>query len=264
MPSLLSVSLARARVERLTFVRDRLALFFTFFFPLVLLLIFGSVFKRDIAPGVTFSQYFVAGMIASGLVSAGFQNLAISIPIEREDGTLKRLAGTPLPKAAYFAGKVSLILTSLIGQVVLLLAIGMLLFGIKLPPTGAKWLTFAWLLLLGTIVCTLLGIAFSSVPKTGRGAPAIVTPIVIILQFISGVFFIFSDLPPWMRTLSSLFPLKWLCQGMRSVFLPDSSLVNEPAGSWELGRVAVVLLVWAVIGAVACTTTFRWQRREER
>ena len=51
---------------------------------------------------------------------------------------------------------------------------------------------------------------------------------------------------------------------MRSVFLPDSSLVNEPAGSWELGRVAVVLLVWAAIGAVACMTTFRWQRRGER
>lgn len=264
MPSLLSVSLARAHVERLAFVRDRLALFFTFFFPLVLLLIFGSVFNTNIAAGVTFSQYFVAGMIASGLLSTGFQNLAIAIPIEREDGTLKRLAGTPLPKAAYFAGKVSLILTGLVVQVILLLAIGVALFGIKLPATGAKWVTFIWLLLLGTLVCTLLGIAFSSVPKTGRGAPAIVTPIVIILQFISGVFFRFSDLPPWMRTLSSLFPLKWLCQGMRTVFLPASFTATEPGGAGGLGRVALVLGVWAVIGAVACVTTFRWQRRGER
>lgn len=264
MPSLLTVSLARAQVERITFVRDRLALFFTFFFPLVLLLIFGSVFNSNIAPGVTFSQYFVAGMIASGLVGTGFQNLSISIPIDREDATLKRLSGTPLPKAAYFAGKVALILQGLIAQLILLLLIGVTLFGVKLPSTAAKWFTFGWLLVLGTVTCTLLGIAFSSVPKTGRGAPAIVTPIVIVLQFVSGVFFVFSQLPPWMRTLSSLFPLKWLCQGMRSVFLPDSFTANEPAGSWELGRVALVLTIWAVIGAVACATTFRWQKRGER
>jgi ABC-2 type transport system permease protein len=264
MPSLLTVVRARARVEELTFVRDRMALFFTFFFPLVLLLIFGSVFNKTLSSGVTFAQYFVAGMIASGLVGTGFQNLAISIPIEREDGTLKRLSGTPLPKAAYFAGKVVLILQSLIAQVVLLLLIGMLLFGVKLPTSGTKWFTFGWLLVLGTITCTLLGLAFSSVPKNGRGAPAIVSPVVIVLQFISGVFFVFSDLPKWMQTLSAVFPLKWLCQGMRSVFLPDSAAATEPAGSWELGRVALVLGIWAVIGAIACATTFRWQRRGDR
>ena len=264
MPSLLRVSLARAHVEHLAFVRDRLGLFFTFFFPLVLLLIFGSVFKTTLVPGVTFSQYFVAGMIASGLLSTGFQNLAISIPIEREDGTLKRRAGSPLPKAAYFAGKVLLICTGLIAQVVLLLALGMVLFGIKLPATGEKWFTFGWLLLLGTLVCTLLGIAFSSVPKNGRSAPAIVMPIVIVLQFISGVFFRFSELPPWMRTLASLFPLKWLCQGMRTVFLPASFTATEPGGADGLGRVALVLGIWGVIGGVACVTTFRWQRRGER
>jgi ABC-2 type transport system permease protein len=264
MPSLLTVVRARARVEELAFVRDRMALFFTFFFPLVLLLIFGSVFNKTIEPGVTFSQYFVAGMIASGLVGTGFQNLAISIPIEREDGTLKRLSGTPLPKAAYFAGKVVLVLQSLVAQVVLLLLIGMLLFGVKLPSTGAKWFTFAWLLVLGTIACTLLGLAFSSVPKTGRGAPAIVSPVVIILQFVSGVFFVFSELPKWMQSISAIFPLKWLCQGMRSVFLPDSFATTEPAGSWELGRVALVLGIWVLIGAIACATTFRWQRRDDR
>jgi ABC-2 type transport system permease protein len=264
MPPLLPIALARSHVELLMFVRDRRSLVFTFMFPLILLLIFGSVFTNDVAPGVTFSQYFVAGMIASGLVYTGFQNLAISIPMEREDGTLKRLAGTPLPRAAYFAGKVALVLVSLIAQVALLLAIGVAFFKVHLPATPEKWLTFAWLLLLGLLVCTLLGIAFSSIPKTGRGAPALVSPVVLVLQFTSGVFFVYSDLPGWMRQLSSLFPLKWLCQGMRSVFLPDSVMLREPVHSWELGRVALVLLLWVGIGAVACATTFRWQRRNER
>ena len=49
-------------------------------FPVLLLCIFGSVFNGDIAPGVTFSQYFVAGMVARGIVNSGFQTLAIAIP----------------------------------------------------------------------------------------------------------------------------------------------------------------------------------------
>jgi ABC-2 type transport system permease protein len=264
MPRLSTVSRARASLEIREFVRDRQAFIFTFLLPVMLLLIFGSVFNKNLAPGVTFSQYFLAGMIASGLVYTGFQNLAIAIPMEREDGTLKRLAGTPLPPAGYFAGKVALVFISLVCQVVLLLAIGVALFGVKLPRTLSAWLTFGWLLLLGLVCCTLLGIAFSSLAHTGRGAPALVSPVVLVLQFISGVFFVFAQLPTWMQKFASLFPLKWLCQGMRSVFLPDTFASQEPAGGWELGKVALVLVIWTVIGAVACATTFRWQGREDR
>ena len=266
MPSLTTLALSRGRVELLLFVRDRRAMVFTFIFPVMLLLIFGSVFNGPVGKtaGVTFSQYFVAGMIASGLVYTGFQNLAIAIPQEREDGTLKRLAGTPLPKPAYFLGKVALVFVSLVAQVFLLLLIGVLLFKVHLPQTAEQWVTFAWVLLLGLFVCTLLGVAFSSVPKTARGAPALVSPVVLVLQFISGVFFVFATLPPWMQHVASLFPLKWLCQGMRSVFLPDAFKTQEAAGSWELPRVALVLVVWLVISAALCVGTFRWQRRDER
>ena len=90
---------AGSRIELLPFVRDREAAFFTMLLPVLLLVVFGSAFSGDVAPGVTFSQYFLAGMIASGIVYTSFQNLAISIPQERDDGTLKRLQGTPMPKA---------------------------------------------------------------------------------------------------------------------------------------------------------------------
>jgi ABC-2 type transport system permease protein len=69
--------------------------------------------------------------------------------------------------------------------------------------------------------------------------------------------------PPWLRDVASFFPLKWICQGLRSVFLPAQAASLEPAGSWELGRVALVLTAWAVAGLVLCLTTFRWQRRRD-
>ncbi len=96
LPTTIALGVARGGLEIRQFMRQRESVVFTLAFPIILLAIFGSVFKTTIADGVTFSQYFVAGMIASGLVNTGFQQLAITIPMEREFGSLKRLRGTPM------------------------------------------------------------------------------------------------------------------------------------------------------------------------
>ena len=260
LPSTLKIGISRGFLEIKQFMRQRESVVFTLLFPVLLLLIFGSVFKDEIAPGVTFSQYFVAGMIASGLVNTGFQQLAITIPMERDDGTLKRLRGTPAPASSYFIGKIILVFVSMSIQVILLLIFGVLLYGITLPSDAADWITFTWVMLLGLISSTLLGIAFSSVPKSGRGASAVVSPIVIILQFFSGVFFVFTQLPSWMQNFAAIFPLKWLTQGMRAVFLPDSFAAQEVAGSWELGKIALFLGIWSIAGFFLALKTFRWEK----
>ena len=258
--STFKIGASRGNLEIRQFLRQRESVVFTLLFPVLLLLIFGSVFKDTIAPGVTFSQYFVAGMIASGLLNTGFQQLAIMIPLERDDGTLKRLRGTPMPPSSYFIGKILAVLASMVVQIILLLLVGALIFGVHLPTDIGHWITFAWVTLLGITGSTLLGIAFSSGPRSGRGASAMVTPIVLVLQFTSGVFFIFNQLPSWMQNVASIFPLKWLTQGMRSVFLPESFASQEVAKSWEHGRVALMLSIWIVVGLVLALKTFRWER----
>jgi ABC-2 type transport system permease protein len=261
VPGTLKLGLLRGQMEIIQFSRQKEAVVFTIFFPVILLAIFGSVFKDTIAPGVTFSQYFVAGMIASGLVNSGFQNIAINIPIERDMGAIKRLRGTPLPITSYFIGKAISVFASMVVQVLILLAIGIAFFGLNLPTEPSKWLTFTWLLILGTASSTALGVAFSSVPKNGRGASAIVSPVVIILQFFSGVFFVFTQLPGWMQQVAAIFPLKWLTQGMRSVFLPDTFAAQEVAASWEGGRTALILFIWLIVGLFFAVKTFRWENK---
>ncbi|MGY1708136.1 ABC transporter permease [Geodermatophilus sp. SYSU D00758] len=260
LPPLTRVYRSRASVELKEFFRQRESVVFTLLFPVILLGVFGAVLDYDIGAGVSFTQYFMAGIIAAGILGASLQNMAISIATERSDGTLKHLAGTPMPKSAYFVGKVVQVLAVTALIVVILLAVGRLAYGVPLP-SGADWVTFAWVAALGAAACTLLGIAVSSLARNGRSASAMVTPIALVLQFISGVFFQFSQVPTWMQTIASLFPLKWMAQGLRSVFLPDVLAAQEPAGSWELGRVALVLGLWCVAGLVLCVLTFRWQDR---
>jgi ABC-2 type transport system permease protein len=259
----LELGLRQGRLEIRQFLRSRESVVFTMLFPVVMILIFASIFKGEIGGGVKFTQYFVTGMIATGLMTVGFQSLAIQIPIERDRGVLKRLRGTPMPKWVYFAGKVVMVAVIGVAETVLLLAVATLLFDLKLPDNAGKWLTFGWVSALGITACTLCGIAFSSLARTGRGAPATVTPVALVLQFISGVFFVFTNLPTWMQQVAAFFPLKWMCQGLRSVFLPASFAVKEPGGSFELGKVALVLGVWCLIGLALCLTTFRWTTKRD-
>ncbi|MEU5552551.1 MULTISPECIES: ABC transporter permease [unclassified Micromonospora] len=264
MPRLLRVVAARTRVEFLSLVRERSAMVFTFAFPLTLLVIFGSALHgQPIAAGVVYEQYFVAGMIAAGLFGCSFQNLAIVIPLERDIGGLKRLAGTPMPKSAYFAGKIVIVAFTALVQSVLLIGIGVIFYDLTLPTTVGPWLTFLWVAALGTIACTLLGIGVAGIVKNGRTAPAIVSPLATVLQFVSGVFFVFASLPTWMQSIGTIFPLKWMTQGMRSVFLPDSFAAHEVAGDWEHGRIALVLGAWCLIGLVVAVRTFRWRNRAD-
>lgn len=262
-PGTLKIGLSRTRIELKQFFRERDSMVFTFLFPVIMLFIFGSAFSSTKLPGgVNFTQYFAAGMIASGVALSSFQQLAISIAVERDDGSLKRLRGTPMPPASFFLGKIGVVIVSSLIQSAILLIIGRLLFGLTLPASATLWLRFAWIFLLGTAAGTVCGIAYSSIPRSARTAGAVVSPVVIVLQFISGVYFVYSSLPTWMQDVGAIFPLKWLTEGMRSVFLPNSFQAQEVAHSWELPQTALMLGAWAVLGLVLSLRTFRWQRRD--
>jgi ABC-2 type transport system permease protein len=266
LPSPIRLGGSRTRLELKTFFRERDALIFAFFFPIIMLAIFSVVFGEGAAAGgldIDFTLYFLPGMIAAGIMLVSFQTLAITIAIERDDGTLKRLRGTPMPPVSYFLGKIGMVLVTGIAQAALLLGYAALVYRVDLPTDPSRWLTFTWVFLLGAAAGTVLGIAFSSVPKSARSAPAVVTAPVLILQFISGVFFVFNNLPSWLQQIASLFPLKWMAQGMRSVFFPAQLEADEASGSWQHGETALILIIWLVLGLVLCVRTFRWQRRDE-
>jgi ABC-2 type transport system permease protein len=77
------------------------------------------------------------------------------------------------------------------------------------------------------------------------------------------VFFVYNDLPTWMQQVASVFPLKWMAQGMRSVFLPGSGEALEVGGAWQHGATAAVLAAWLIVGLAVGVRTFRWRRRDD-
>ncbi|MEU0726999.1 ABC transporter permease [Streptomyces sp. NPDC006140] len=262
LPGAWGLGLRRGGLEIRQFFRQRDQVVFTFAFPVVFLFLFASIFRDDVeGAGITASQLYVPAMMAAGIMSTSFQALGVSIAIEREEKVLRRLRGTPMPPAAYFLGKIWLVLFTGLLETAVLLLVGTTLFDVDLPSDAGRWFDLGWIFVLGITACALLGIAISSVPRSANSASSVVVLPFLVLQFISGVYIAIGTIPDWMLNVGALFPLKWMCQGLRGVFLPESAQVLEQAGSWELGRVALVLAAWCVGGLALCLLTFRWKDR---
>jgi ABC-2 type transport system permease protein len=257
---------SRIGYEVRTYFRQGDSVFFTFLFPLVMLTIFSVAFSaQDFGPPgqeISAAAFYLPGMIAAGMLLSGLQNLAVDIAMERSDGTLKRFAGTPLPVMSYFIGKIGQVFVTGVLQAALLILVAAVVFRVELPTQPEKWLTFAWIFVLGVATSAVLGIALSGLPRSGKSATAVVIPIALVLQFISGVYLSFTILPVWLQNVASVFPLKWMAQGMRSVFLPESFEVLEQNESWNLPGVAIACGLWLVLGLIACRLTFRWIRKD--
>lgn len=269
LPGVLGTGLSAIGFELRAYFRMPDAVFFTFLFPVLILGIFSAAFSSmgdigalpDGTGGISMAAYYLPGLVAAALLLSGVQNLASDVTREKYEGWLRRLGGTPFTPVAYFIGKAGLVVVTSLLQIALLLGVARFAFGVELPASAEAWGRFAWLFVLGIATMSLLGIALAAVPRSSRSAIAVVLPPVLILQFISGVYLQFTMLPEWLQNIASIFPLKWLAQGMRSVFLPEHFAAAEPSGGWDLGLVALNLGVWLVIGLVLSLLTFRWQRR---
>jgi ABC-2 type transport system permease protein len=257
--------LARGEVEVKQFFRSKDTVVFTLALPMVLLALLASIFSHDIpGTGVPYSQVYTTGLLAGGVASTSFLNLAVAIAGERENGGLKRLAGTPMPRTAYFVGKAMVVLVTCTMEVAVLLVFGHFAYGVAFPASLGRWWTFIWVTLLGATSMSLLGIALSSLPRSSRSAAPVANLPLLVLEFISGVFVPFTSLSPGLYGFAGAFPLRWMAEGYRAALLPSYFQRVEPGHHWDETAMVLVMAAWLVVGLLLSARTFRWTGRGER
>ena len=263
---ILRVGMDRIRLELLEYVRRVDNMIFTFAFPILLLLIFASAFgsvdaiqtpEGELDP----AAMMLPAMLAAGVLLSGMQNLGIGVAIERWDGTLRRLSAMPIPVASYFIGKFGQVIVTAIVQTAALLAVGVGVFGFELPQSTEQWGVFAAGYVLGLFCCSMLGLAMAQLPRSVNSASAIVIPIVLVLQFISGIYLTITMLPDWLIQIANVFPVAWLAHAMRFAFLPEAGRFAELNQEWNLDMAFIMLGAWSVVGLVIALVTFRWVSR---
>lgn len=262
VPSVLRIGLSRVIPEVKMFYRRPEQLVMTFSLPAIICILLGSIFSDRLpGSGTTTGAVIAASMLAYGILSTSFINLGISVAADRDTGALRRLRGTPATATSYFIGKIALVAIVSLAEAVLLLLVGVFMFQLRLPTDAFGWWTLTWVFILGIVSCSLLGILISNVASNAVAAAALTNGPAVGLQFVSGTYVPLMVLPTWMLAIGSLFPVKWMAQGFRSVLLPPEMVVFEPAGSWEHWRIFLVLTAWSIGGLIACLSVFRWSDR---
>lgn len=262
LPSAMRIGMSRIVPELKMFYRRPEQVVLTFSMPAVIGVLLGSIFSTKLPHSNTSTGAVIAASIlAYGILSTSFINLGISIAADRETGALRRLRGTPTTASSYFIGKICLVAVASLAEAVVLLTVGVLVFKLALPTTVFGWFTLAWVFLLGIVSCSLLGIFVSNFASSAVSAAVITNGPAVALQFVSGTYVPLMALPAWMLTLGSVFPVKWMAQGFRSVLLPAEMAAFEPAGRWEHWHIFFVLTAWTIGGLIACLAVFRWSDR---
>jgi ABC-2 type transport system permease protein len=239
------------RAEQVVFWRNREASFFIFAFPIVLFLLLGSVYDGDV-DGYRASDLLLVGILGYGAATTAFAGLAILLVVRREMGLLKRVRATPLPAATYLAATLVSILVVFALEVVVVFALGMLLFDADGPE---RIVSLTLVLLVGAAAFAGLGLAAASLIRSADGVSAVVNLIVLPMAFLSGSFVPSQEYPQWLQDVSELLPLKHLITLVTNVYLD-----GEPA--WHDPVAIVVVLAWGAAGLLVATRRFGWQPRE--
>jgi ABC-2 type transport system permease protein len=252
------LALTQARYALLTSFRTPRTLVFGMAFPVVLLVMFNSIFTNGAQDSVTFaggtinaSAYFTASLSAYAIALSTFTSLAIGLTAQRETGQLKRLRGTPLPAWTFVAGQVmrAAVVASLV--VAALLATGVIFFGVDLE--AERMVGFVLYVALGTVVFSALGIAITAYTSTVDSASAVTPFVTVMLSFISGVFISVDQLPNWLEAVGKVFPLYHVAEGLQRC------LASGAGGTGLTGRNLAVLALWGVAGVWIATRRFRWE-----
>ena len=235
------------RLERRMFWRNPSAAFFNFVLPLLFLFLLGAV----LAGNQDVLNVIVPGIAGMSVMSTTFSALAMNLTALREQGILKRMRGTPLPSGSYLAALAANAVTNAAIQIVIVVLVGKLFFGIPWPRDLLGLVVFVSA---GVACLASLGVAFSHVIPNFDSAPAFVNVVFLPVIFISGVFYDAENAPAWLRDIGRALPLTHLIDGLRGAMVTGASLADN-AGS--LG----VIGLWTLLGAVFAVRGFSWDAR---
>ncbi|WP_411091047.1 ABC transporter permease [Streptomyces sp. 049-1] len=219
----------------------------------------------DDVPGTRtpMAHLVLAGFAAYLMFQVGLISLPQMLVTEREEGALLRLRATPGGIPAYLVAKCLLVVVTTAATLAVLLGLAALVVDGPLPQGPGGWVTLLWVGTLGLLAVVPLGAAIGAVLPNPREALALIMLPAMALLFTSGAVFPLTSLPVPVQQVASVFPLKWMAQGLRSALLPDSARAAEAAGSWELPMVALVLTAWAVLGFLLAVPLLRRAARRE-
>jgi len=197
---------------------------------------------------LNFISYFVPSMLGLSVMQVGIF-AAIPLVADRQKLILKRLAATPLKRWQLVGSNVLMRLLIALVQSVIIVGVGVALFGVEITGPWALTIVFVSL---GAVTFLALGYVIASFAKTEDSANGMTSIVQFPMMFLSGTFFPIAAMPAPLQAVARLIPLTYLADALRQVMVGGAAFAS-------LGVCAAVLGGWLVVCFLIASRKFQWQ-----
>jgi len=235
-----------------SFARRRTAVFFTFLFPVIVVLIFGVLVRTGSGAGglglfVEPPGYYVPGYLAVVVLFTPLSRLGSEVARHRAGNRFEKLATTPLTRWEWLLAQTAVAVVVVGAAGAMVLALMVLLTGarIALSPLLVPFVAG------GTALFCGIGAVLGRLADTQDGAVAASNAVALPLLFLSETFVPPALLPAWFRPALALSPLTYFSRGVRAATFPGAG--GDVSGA--LGVVVVLAVLGLAVGALAIPRT---------
>jgi ABC-2 type transport system permease protein len=249
-----AIAAHQIRYDLRVFLRDPAARVFTLVMPVLLLLLYCSIFANgkysDGGVAIAARPYFVSHIIAQGITGAALTNLVYIVVTKRENGALKRRRATPVRAWMLITSEVATAILTAVAIVAALVLIAWFAYGVHLNPMQVAEVAGATLL--GTAAMCALGFAVTTFIPSAESAGPGVTLVTFLLYAVSGVYFPETLMPGWVRDVAQVFPVRPLALAVQNAYAPASGHPGQIALQF------LELAAWGIGGIVIASRRFSW------
>lgn len=234
-------------METKLFFREKMAVFWTFLFPVLMIWLFGEMFGKAKIAGMSYSSAYIPSWIAVNMMTTAFFAIGTVLASYREKGILRRYQATTVrPWMVLTAQTVQGTVIFAI-SVVIIVIFGVLKFDLQAPRyLGSTILA----VILSLVAFFPFGLLLNSIAKNVRTASAISSLALNLMIFLSGATFPIQMMPHFLRIVAHVLPLYYVIDLTRQTW--------NFSPIWKNGVDVAVLLGVAIVSIILSTRFFRW------
>ncbi|HVA82768.1 MAG TPA: ABC transporter permease [Candidatus Aquilonibacter sp.] len=234
--------------ELKVFTRERSRVVGSLVQPLMWLVIFGTGLGSSIAIGGANYQTFIYPGILAMTVLFGSLFFGLYIIMDKRVDFLKEVLVAPLSRTTIFFGKILGGGTDGIIQVLMLMVLGALFFGIHYTLYSAIMTLVIISILMVSVIS--IGLIFGSLMSSPEGFGLVSSFVIFPLFFLSGALYPVNNLPSWLHVFVSLNPVSYAVDALRAV------IIGTPS-SFGFGMDFAVLIGFAIVMVIVGTEAFK-------
>jgi len=199
-------------------------------------------------PGSRYIDFLIPGLLGMNLMNSGMWGIGFALVDMRQRKLLKRFVATPMRRSDFLLALTSSRLILMLIEIVLLLALGVLAFHMRV--LGSLF-TILLVATVGAIAFAGLGLLTASRAQKIESVSGLMNLVMMPMWIFSGVFFSADRFPAILQPFIKLLPLTPLNEALRATILQGASLAAQS------GRL-LVLVLWGGISFALALRWFRW------